>query len=193
MKKFTINFGGFYESVASMIIDNTIESIFQNDQGDLENELPEITNYQDIQETYCKEYLNALQDIIKDNYDLDISLKFDSLYSPSFYNFETDTIETIITEKDFKKIVRKFAYDHCVIDFINEQSKSRSGFHSFYNGIDAVRKNDVILLQYIFNYIIDENDQCGDTGSIYDVLLDYYYIEDTIFNMVEYEEIVEVV
>ena len=42
------------------------------------------------------------------------------------------------------------------IDYVNEASKSYDGFMSFYNGFNEVIKEDEILLQYMFNYILKE-------------------------------------
>jgi len=92
-----------------------------------------------------------------DEYELDINIKYLSLYSPKEYNFKTNHINSKITNAEFNKLKRKFLKDQCFIGYANESSKSRDGFASFYEGIDAIKENDEILLQYISKYIVKVN------------------------------------
>ena len=45
-----------------------------------------------------------------------------------------------------------------LFNYIEEHSKSRSGFTSFYSGYTAVKKEKDIFLQYLFNYILIDED-----------------------------------
>jgi len=57
---------------------------------------------------------------------------------------------------DFNKLKDTYLNDKEFIDYVNEASKSRDGFTSFYNGFNEVIKEDEILLQYMFDYILKE-------------------------------------
>lgn len=135
--EFSLNFGGFYHSDHEEIIDNNVE-IFKC----LDN-----VDYKKTQINYCKSYLNRL------NEELEINLYFISLDSPMYYNFTTDKIFCSISNKDFKTLLD--AYDTKeLFNYIEEHSKSRSSFTSFYSGYKAVKEETDIFLQYLFNYIL---------------------------------------
>ena len=139
--KFLLDFGGFYHSIHSDIIDNKIECFELNEDN---------INYKETYKTYCIEYLYTLNNI------LDLELEFIKIDSPQFYNFRTDKIEIEINENDFNKLKDTYLNSKECIEYINENSKSCSGFMSFYNGFNEVIKEDEILLQYMFNYILKE-------------------------------------
>lgn len=139
--KFLIDFGGFYHSIHSDNIDNRIECFEINEDK---------VNYKETCNSYCIEFLDSLNDM------LELELKFIQIDSPRFYNFTTDKIEAEINENDFNKLKDTYLNSNEFIDYINENSKSRDGFTSFYNGFNEVIKEDEILLQYMFNYILKE-------------------------------------
>ena len=45
-----------------------------------------------------------------------------------------------------------------LFNYIEEHSKSRDGFSSFYSGYAAVKEEADIFLQYLFNYILIDED-----------------------------------
>ena len=149
--KFNLEFGGFYESVHSNIIDVAIRDSFQDDFNFDSfydsNEYDKI-DWNSVHNQYSKIYIDIL------NHELDLNLKFIKLNSPRFYNFETDKIEAEISDKEFNKLKSEYLNSKEFIDYVNESSKSYDGFISFYNGIEAVKKEDEILLNYMFNYIL---------------------------------------
>lgn len=144
MTEFTLNFGGFYESIHSDKIDVQIDLLGIN---------WEAIDYKKTFTNYSISYLNKLS-----NY-LDIDLDFVELDSPRFYNYRTDTIIAKINNKDFKKLKSIYLIDNDFVSFVNEESKSREGFTSFYNGIEEVKKESSMLLEYIFNYIFFTENQ----------------------------------
>ena len=139
--RFLIDFGGFYHSIHSELIDNMIET-FEIDEDNV--------NYKETCNSYCNEFIDSLNDM------LELNLKFIKIDSPKFYNFSTDKIEAEINENDFNKLKDTYLNSNEFIDYVNENSKSCSGFISFYNGFNEVIKEDEILLQYMFNYILKE-------------------------------------
>tara|TARA_R110002153_G_scaffold211446_1_gene364091 strand:- start:571 stop:1083 length:513 start_codon:yes stop_codon:yes gene_type:complete len=137
--EFSLNFGGFYHSEHSETIENNIES-YGYDWEDVD--------YKKTHLNYCNAYLNKLSE------ELEINLTFIQLDSPREYNFTTDKIFCSISNKDFKALLD--AYDTKeLFNYIEEQSKSRDGFSSFYSGYAAVKKEKDIFLQYLFDYILE--------------------------------------
>ena len=135
---FSLNFGGFYHSEHSENIDSQEERYGYN---------WEEIDYKKTYVNYCNSYLNKLSEY------LEINLKFIQLDSPREYNFTTDKIFCSISNKDFNTLLA--AYDTKeLFDYIEENSKSRDGFSSFYSGYSAVKKESDIFLQYLFNYIL---------------------------------------
>ena len=145
MKKkleFALEFGGFYHSWHSERIDNDIS----NYDYDWEE-----VDYKKTHNNYCKGLLESV------NNELDMNLEFVELDSPREYNFTTDKIIASIPQKEFADLKQEYVNDTEFVDWINEESRSRDGFSSFYSGLDAIIKEDDILLQYIFRYINIEN------------------------------------
>ena len=139
--KFLIDFGGFYHSIHSDLIDSRIEC-FEINEGKV--------NYKETCNSYCIEFIDSVNDM------LELDLKFIQIDSPKFYNFTTDKIEAEINENDFNKLKDTYLNSDEFIDYVNENSKSYDGFISYYNGFNEVIKEDEILLQYMFNYILKE-------------------------------------
>lgn len=139
--RFLIDFGGFYYSIHSDILDIQID-YFEIDKDNV--------NYKETCNSYCNEFINSLNDM------LELNLKFVKIDSPKFYNFTTDKIEAEINENDFNKLKDTYLNSNKFMDYVNENSKSYDGFISFYNGFNEVVKEDEILLQYMFDYILKE-------------------------------------
>ena len=139
-----INFGGFYESIHSYIIDTYVE--------DYEYDWEKV-NYRATYEIYAKDYINVL------NNELDINISFKSLNSPKFYNYSTDFINVEITKKDALKLfqyVRNEDLKQEVINIIKESSTSKDGYIAFYNYEDFFKKENLnILIECLFDVIIE--------------------------------------
>ena len=136
--EFSLNFGGFYHSEHSEVIENNIE---------LYGYEWEEVDYKKTNINYCKAFLNRLGE------ELNINLSFISLDSPKEYNFTTDKIFCSISKEDFKTLLDDYDNKE-LFNYIEEHSKSRDGFSSFYSGYAAVKKEKDIFLQYLFNYIL---------------------------------------
>ena len=139
---FSLNFGGFYHSEHSETIENNIEVYGYNWES---------IDYKRTHINYCKAYLNRLSE------ELEIDLTFISLDSPREYNFTTDKIFTSISDKDFRALLSEYDTKD-LFNYIEEHSKSRDGFTSFYSGYKAVKEETDIFLQYLFNYILQYED-----------------------------------
>lgn len=147
--QFNINFGGFYCSIYSEIIDSIIAS--EIEEGYIKND--DDINYNHLYKSVSEKILEN----IEYNY-LDYNLDFIGLSSPKYYNYTTDKIIASINEEDYNEVSKKFLSDKLFISYANETSKSYDGFISFYNGIEEIKKEPSILMEYIFNFIINNED-----------------------------------
>lgn len=178
MKQFQVHFEGFYESTHSHEIDDQLELYFSDENGEPQDQ-PDNIDYQKIFLAYSQLYLKAFNEHLNDEYGLEIEMAFKGLDSPKFYNFQTDVILSEISDSDFNKIKIKFLTIKMFVDFVNETSKSRDGFASFYDGIEAVAADDEILLTYISKYVIAMDEEL----EIHDLLRDTYYSYEMLYNM----------
>lgn len=140
----TINFGGFYESSHSDVIDTYVEAYEYNWEN---------VNYRATYEIYAQDYIKVL------NNKLDTNISFKSLNSPKYYNFSTDYINVDISKKDIIKLfqyVRKEELKQEVFNIIKEASTSRDGYVAFYNYEDFFKKDNLgILVECLFDVIVD--------------------------------------
>ena len=140
--EFSLAFGGFYHSEHSETIENNIEVLGYDWES---------IDYKRTHINYCNAYLDRLSE------ELEIDLTFISLDSPKYYNFTTDKIFCSISNKDFNTLLS--AYDtKGLFNYIEEHSRSYDGFTSFYSGYKAVKEETDIFLQYLFNYILIDED-----------------------------------
>ena len=153
--EFALDFGGFYESTHTEYIDNYIEDLNIN------------WEYVDYKKTY-ENYAKCFVDYI--NFSLNQKLKYVELDSPKYYNYTTDKIIVSINEIDKYNLIQKYRNDDDFVEWVNEASASRDGFTSFCSGIDNLINEQELLLEYIFTYILwNEEDYefvLGDIGSI---------------------------
>lgn len=141
LQNFEIHFEGFYNSEHSDNIDMKIEDFELNFDN---------INWKKTHINYSKEYVEALNEM------LDLDLKFVSLNSPSYYNYETDKIEVSINRENILKLKKEYNYKKEFVDYVNEQTKSYDGFISFYKDFEAVKNDSEMNLVYIFQYILCE-------------------------------------
>lgn len=140
--QFNLNFGGFYCSEHSEMIEAQIEA-FELDG--------ETVNFKEVFNEYASDWLELLSN------EIDLDLKFINLDSPKYYNFRTDEIVTEISKATFEALKAEHLTTEC-IEYINKESASRSGFASFYDGFEAVSKEPSILAAYIFSYILESEE-----------------------------------
>lgn len=150
--EFMLDFGGFYHSIHSNVLDSELEYMIDaNEERQLgsEEEINEDNvDWKKTHENYAKNYLESFNNL------LGMNLEYIDLWSPDYYNFQTDKIVCAIDPIAYDDIQNAYCNDNDFVNWLNEASKSRSGFHSFYSGIDEVKKEPSILMEYIFRYII---------------------------------------
>ena len=152
--EFSLQFGGFYHSVHSDILDNELEYILE-ENGNAVSENEEFNedniDWKQTHDNYAKNYLDNLNEL------LELNLEYKGLHSPKYYNFSTDSIDCAIDNITYNDLKHAYCNDNDFVKWINDASSSRDGFHSFCSGIEEVKKEPSILMEYIFNYIIRHN------------------------------------
>jgi hypothetical protein len=151
--KFYIPFEGFYYSIYDSLIDNVIES--EIEEGYMTEEQSEYISYQPIFEAMSEHIFDKIVELFNDEFQLfteNTYFKYDGLYSPKYYNFETDKIKAICIPEVYLTIYNKFIINDEFVNFVNKASKSRDGFVSFYEGINEVKKEPAIFLEYLFKW-----------------------------------------
>ena len=99
--KTNINFGGFYNSIHSDIIDIYIEDMKYNWED---------VNYKATYKNYSESYIKVLNNI------LDTNLIFKALNSPKFYNYSTDVINVELSKNPLLALRLKSL---CLVSFFN--------------------------------------------------------------------------
>lgn len=179
MKSISISlptFDGFYESLwensDSLINEmryfeqehNEHEFVWQHlDDWDISKEYRT-----DVAKAYCELYAEHLHDLLG----LEVTLEFETIYSPKYYNYETDKIYAYIKwEDDYKlhlellKLIGK--HKQKVEDFIYKYHTSYDGFVSFMDnalqdwiertkaiGYNYQENEDNIYLSHLLAYLL---------------------------------------
>lgn len=128
----TIPFAGFHNSIHDDECDRALESIFQDDRGDMVapscvfDMARDAISWGDVYRAYAKEYAESFLQW------LGLDGRFESMSSPREYNFQTDRVFVELTRADLTRLVRGVpvaAFDKACRD----RFTSRSGFISHYS------------------------------------------------------------
>jgi hypothetical protein len=155
--KFYIPFGGFYNSIYDSIIDDILEN--EIEEGYLTEKQVDKINYTNLHLKLSEHIFDEILEIFNDEFDLFTSndyITFDGISSPKYYNYTTDKIKAITNPKIYLTLLNRFGNDNDFVNYVNEASKSRDGFASFYEGINEVKKDSSIFLEYLFQWFILE-------------------------------------
>lgn len=135
MHDVTLPFDGFCDTVHAMAIDDAIERMFSNEQGD---DCTPIAfhyafNFMDTTiEPYCKMVAEQTQHELKQaGFDLP-SMVFDEVQSPREYNFENDRIFIRLSTLDILMMFQEVDRDE-LNQLIKDTYTSYEGFRSFYD------------------------------------------------------------
>ena len=151
--KFYIPFEGFYYSVYDSIIDGILES--EISEGYLNEEQTENINFTNLHLELSKHIFDGILELFNNEFDLFTDnnyITFEGLYSPKYYNYSTDKIKAIVSTEIYLTLLNKFENNNSFVNYVNESSKSRDGFASFYEGINEVKKESSIFLEYLFQW-----------------------------------------
>ena len=142
--KTTVNFGGFYNSIHSDIIESYVEDMEYNWED---------VDYKDTYNEYSKSYIKALNNI------LDTNIVFKALNSPKYYNYSTDTISVELSKKDILKLFKYVKDEELkqeVFNNIKDTNTSKDGYVAFYNYADFFKKENLdILIECLIDVIIE--------------------------------------
>ena len=168
MKKLTIknvalNFGGFYDSVPSALIDTEIENILETENL----EYDQICDYIDFKAIHL-EYAKRLVDAFNDNFDL--NLKFEELIHPKEYNFTTDIIIVDMAFQDYNYLFIDTDQDE-LKNKITKATSNRDGYSAFYNYSEMLDEPQFIA-EFLLDIIME--------GADYD-LADWFYEDNQWF------------
>lgn len=92
-------FWGFYESIHNSLIDDGVEIHFQDDNGDVPDEMSDAIwsaldneDWKLIQREYCEHFIYAMSQELSVPSKYSVDLEFSDMTSPRYYNFETDRL-----------------------------------------------------------------------------------------------------
>lgn len=163
-RQITLPFVGFYGSILSDALDNIVENY---------DEYAEHTSqtWSAIYEQVAKSYADRYNELFLEETGINLEVEFVALWSPQFYNFETDRIYVTADEDSLEKVITKIGISE-VRKKLREQYKPHSGFSPFLSTLEAIEKEwenfpelfwaDVIL-ELIFNSEIIYTDDTFNT------------------------------
>ncbi len=135
----SIPFMGFYDSIHSSIIDDyetqEIENINETHNipcDNIANYIWRNANYRAMHRDYAAAYVDQFISKLQSECDYKIKLSFESLSSPSEYNFTTDRIFCEISGSEVLRLYEAVNTPH-LITAAKERFTSRDGFASFYD------------------------------------------------------------
>ena len=127
-------FDGFYESIHDSNIEYAIESMFSDDHGtvNIPESFDDQFDYAMAHKQYAKLFAAQVQDYLLNEHGLKITLDFDNLDSPRFYNYETDRIFCHITAHDVNMLYAITPTSELILT-AKDRHTSCSGFISSYD------------------------------------------------------------
>jgi len=171
MKNINLKFGGFYGSWHESMVDRMLENFYEDrEYSDLD------INYTEIFKKYSEQYIDIFSEWLRDTIDTDFGIKFVSLQSPKYYNFETDTIEISIKKEVTLKNIN--SYEKEFLEWLKNETTSCDGFISFFSLEEVLKNKDNIFSVFALNFLaktFNDND-----------FFDYYdrnYCYELIYNL----------
>ena len=123
-------------------------------------------------------FAQSVIDFLNNNFNL--SLSYDGLYMPKFYNYEDDKINFSYNDNDFYLLlnaIKDYELSNELESNIQQYTTSYSGYVAFYSEDELKGDKDLhisVILETLFNsdYIQNEYEQYYDMQCIYDKLED---------------------
>lgn len=120
-------FSGFYGTLFENIIQDQ-EELFFEDEVEFD--------YKTFKDDISKQCVGVFEDAFNRDMHVKLSVSFESLFSPKFYNFENDSINVAISlsQDDFDTIIATIKENKTEIsEQLKERYSSREGFSSFHS------------------------------------------------------------
>jgi len=148
----TINFGGFYESIHFGNIESLIESYYGDDPEYHHKNI----DYKKTEQSYIEDYCSKFTNYIFNEYGLKIDFKNLKIYSPDYYNFDTDKIDCFVSKFQSNKLTNYFKKNDDFLKFLKDRTQSYDGYLSFYTFDEALNNKDNKLIMYLLEFLSNE-------------------------------------
>ena len=156
IKNVALNFGGFYYSIHSDLMDSELETILEIEDLTYDN-ISDYISWKDIHLEYSKRLVVAF------NNKFDLSLKFEELIQPREYNFHTDQILVEMSMQDYNFLWLNVNQDG-MLDEINKATTARDGYMPLYNSSEMLDEPQFIA-EFLLDILMED-------GNIYDWFYD---------------------
>ena len=171
---------------------NTLQSSFSHNDAiyeqwydsryDMANECDENINIDTVKAREI--FAQSVIDFLNNNFNL--SLSYDGLYMPKFYNYESDKINFTYNDNDFDLLlntIKDYELSDELESSIKQYTTSCSGYVAYYNEDELKADKDLyirVILETLFNsdYIQNEYEQYYDMQCIYEKLEDSVSLGD---------------
>ena len=131
----TIPFDGFYESIHTQVLDNTLDQMISDSNGDvydaLDSRIMDHINWVAVHDAYAKLFAENWIAVFNGDLKEKFNLAFESLSSPREYNFHTDRIFITVQPEDARRMLQ-LVDRTALAGLIRERFTSCSGFISHY-------------------------------------------------------------
>lgn len=171
-----INFGGFYHSIHSMLIDDVVENLICTDNEDnFDQKMYDEFNWKEAHEKYCIEYLDKFEDWLTDELELKETpkIEFKELISPRFYNYTTDKIRAVISEKNVQEICQAVLnseeFKEEFEEYLHERTTPVDGYIPFYTFNEAMNNKEGVLIYFVLEFMTDQYNGKDLLNSIHEV------------------------
>jgi hypothetical protein len=170
-----INFGGFYHSIHSALIEDVVKNLICTDYEDkFDQKMYDQFNWEKAHEKYCIEYLDKFEDWLTDELELKDTpkIEFKELISPRYYNYTTDKIEASISEENSKEIKNALLLSEYAAEFaqyVAERTTSAPGYISFYTYKEVMQNKKGIFIDFALEFMTGKYNGEGLLNSIHEV------------------------
>ena len=160
---------------------DTMYEIWHDSRYDLANEDNENINIDTVKAREI--FAQSVIDFLNNNFNL--SLSYDGLYMPKFYNYESDKINFTYNDNDFDLLlntIKDYELSNDLECNIKQYTTSCLGYVAFYNEYELMADKDLhisVIIETLFNsdYIQNEYEQYYDYNRIYEKLEDSVTLE----------------
>ena len=168
IKTFLPQFTGFYSTLFEDIIDSEVDYILEGEETYTTDNVE--FDYKTFKDDISKQCVGVFEDAFNRDMHVKLSVSFESLFSPKFYNFENDSINVAISlsRNDFNAIISAIKENKTEIsEQLKEKYSSRDGFSSFHS-TDLDEWIEDLTLEFE-----NEEDCSHKWGAILEILCDF--------------------